>query len=82
MTKKIAPELGSLARAETLTAVRVLKGIMTQRNAQSTARVNAAIALLDRGWGKPARTHKMTGADGGPIEVIIRDLLKERDSRK
>jgi hypothetical protein len=32
------------------------------------ARVTAASALLDRGYGKPTQSHEHTGADGGPIE--------------
>jgi hypothetical protein len=37
------------------------------------ARVSAAGILLDRGWGKAVQTH--SDADGGPIQVIIRQLI-------
>lgn len=30
-------------------------------------RREAIVALLDRGWGRPAQTHEVTGADGGPL---------------
>jgi hypothetical protein len=33
---------------------------MSQDEAPHAARVSAAIALLDRGWGKPAQTVDMT----------------------
>jgi hypothetical protein len=35
--------------------VRTLAGIMKERRAPAAARVSAAVALLDRGWGKPER---------------------------
>ena len=33
------------------------------------ARVSAAVALLDRAYGKPAQA--VTGEDGGPIEMSV-----------
>ena len=39
----------------------------------TTARVSAAQALLDRGWGKPAQPH--TGEDGD-IRVTIRTITE------
>jgi hypothetical protein len=38
-------------------AVKVLAGIASAENAPPAARVSAAIALLDRGWGKPIQPH-------------------------
>jgi hypothetical protein len=32
--------------------------------------VQAAVALLDRGWGKPAQ--EITGPEGGPLSYVIR----------
>ncbi len=49
---KAKPDLKSLARVHTLTAVKTLAGIMAQPKAPESARVAAAQALLDRGWGK------------------------------
>lgn len=41
-----------------------------QSNAQPAARVAAANALLDRGWGKAAQV--LTGdEDGGPLQVNV-----------
>ena len=45
-------EIKSLARAHTETAIKVLAGIMRQKKAPHSARVAAANALLDRGYGK------------------------------
>lgn len=45
-------EIKSLARAHTESALRVLAAIMNKDSAPDSARVAAAQALLDRGWGK------------------------------
>jgi hypothetical protein len=38
--------------------------------APAAARVSAASALLDRGWGRAPQVH--SGEDGGSIQVVIR----------
>lgn len=48
-------------------ALNVLVGIMSQLDAPAAARVAAATALLDRGWGKPTQPH--SGDDDGPIQI-------------
>lgn len=45
-------EIRSIARSHTRTAVNVLVGIMRSKDATPAARVSAANAILDRGWGK------------------------------
>lgn len=45
-----------MARAHTDTAINVLAGIMREPSAPHAARVAAATALMDRGWGKPHQT--------------------------
>lgn len=45
-------EIRSVARSHTRTAVNVLVGIMRSKDATPAARVSAANAILDRGWGK------------------------------
>jgi hypothetical protein len=63
-----------LARAHTEAALRTLCGIMVNGD-NETARVTAAVHILDRGWGKPAQTH--TGADGeGAIQFTVRHILE------
>jgi hypothetical protein len=57
---KAPTDIRSLARAHTATAVKVLAGIMQQSDAPHAARVSAATALLDRGWGKPSQIVDMT----------------------
>jgi hypothetical protein len=60
----------SLARSHTRTAINVLVGIMRSEDATPAARVSAANAILDRGWGKA--TQPMGSADDGKIEPIHR----------
>lgn len=67
---KAPTEIRSLARSHTERAIAVLAGIMDQPDCAPAARVAAAQALLDRGWGKPAQAH--TGEDGeGPMQLIV-----------
>ena len=52
----VAPtEIRTLARSYTKAAIKTLVGIMQQPKAPPAARVMAANALLDRGWGKAAQ---------------------------
>jgi hypothetical protein len=70
-------EIRSLARSHTEIAIKVLAGIAKDGTNES-ARVAAAVALLDRGWGKPAQAH--TGENGeGNIRVVIRHIVGGRD---
>ena len=49
---KVPSDVKSIARTHTTAAIRTLAGIMRQPKAPESARVAAAQALLDRGWGK------------------------------
>ena len=62
MPRKAKPilDVRSLARSHTMTAVNTLKGICLEKKCPPAARVSAAIALLDRGWGKPVLTQDIT----------------------
>lgn len=57
---KAPVEIRSLARSHTDKALKVLKEIMEDATIQAGARVSAAVALLDRGWGKPHQTSDIT----------------------
>jgi hypothetical protein len=63
-------EIRSLARSHTRTALNVLVGVMRSKEATATAKVSAANAILDRGWGKAAQAIE-NGGDG-PLELIHR----------
>jgi Family of unknown function (DUF5681) len=53
---RIQTDLRELARANTREAVETLAAIMQDKTAAPAARVSAATALLDRGYGRPAQT--------------------------
>jgi hypothetical protein len=66
---KALTDIRSLARSHTESALKVLAGIMNEKEAPPAARVSAATALLDRGWGKPAQT-----VDMNVRKAIAKDL--------
>ena len=70
-------ELRSKARSHTEAMLNVLVGVARQRGAPPSARVFAANSVLDRGWGRAAQVH--SGGDGGPIQVVIRQLTETVD---
>jgi hypothetical protein len=69
MTKSVT-QIRSLARSYTLTAINVLVGVMRAKDATAAARVSAANAILDRGWGKA--TQPLENGDDGALELIHR----------
>src|SRR5258708_23647999 len=73
MTKTIT-EIRSLARSHTRTAINVLVGIMRSKDSTAAARVAAANAILDRGWGKAPQSLE-SGGDG-TLELIHRIELR------
>jgi hypothetical protein len=69
-SSKSLTEIRALARSHTRTAVSVLIRIMRSKDATPAARVSAANALLDRGWGKA--TQPLENGDAGVLELIHR----------
>jgi hypothetical protein len=67
---KTLTEIRSIARSHTRTAINTLVGVMRSKNATHAARVSAANAILDRGWGKPAQF--LENGDDGALELIHR----------
>lgn len=67
-------DMRSAARAHTAMCIRTLAHVAASPRCAPAARVVAANSLLDRGWGKPDQVH--AGPDGGPIQVIIRQILE------
>ena len=72
-------DIRSLARSHTSLAIKILAGI-AKDGTNEGARVAAAVALLDRGWGKPAQMH--SGEDGGDIRITIRKIFDDRDEEE
>jgi hypothetical protein len=67
---KTVTEIRSLARSHTRTALNVLVGVMRSTKAPAPARIAAANAILDRGWGKA--TQAVENGDGNALEFIHR----------
>jgi hypothetical protein len=70
MARKSLTEIRSIARSHSRTAINVLVGIMRSNDATAAARVSAANAILDRGWGKASQPHENGGE--GPLELVHR----------
>lgn len=63
-------ELKALARQHAPAAIDTLASIMRDSLTPPAARVSAATALLDRGFGKPVQA--VTGADGeSPLQIMV-----------
>lgn len=65
---KEMPEVRMKAREMTVEALGTLATIMRDDTAPPPARVTAAVAILDRGWGKPTQPIDGDG-EGGPIPL-------------
>jgi Family of unknown function (DUF5681) len=65
---KVVAEVKELARAHTAEAIHTLVSIMTNPKSPPAARVSAANALLDRGYGKPPQPQHITG-ENAPVYV-------------
>ena len=67
---KSLTEIRSLARGRTRTALRVLAAVMRNPQTPPAARIAAANAILDRGWGKASLA--IHNGDDGAFELIHR----------
>jgi len=67
---KSLTEIRSLARSHTQTAPNVLVRVMRNTKAPPPARIAAANAILDRGWGKAAQA--IENGEDGALELIHR----------
>lgn len=66
----------ALARKHTKAAIATLAHLMKTSD-QPPVRVSCAVALLDRGWGRPAQA--LTNEDGSPLQIqtIVFAALRE-----
>jgi GNAT superfamily N-acetyltransferase len=67
---KSLTEIRSLARSRTKSALDVLIAVMRNTKSPPAARIAAANAILDRGWGKPPQA--IQNGDDGALELIHR----------
>jgi hypothetical protein len=79
-------DLIKACKSKSYAALEVIESLMySARNDQ--VRLNAAIAILDRGYGKPRESHELVGKNGAPLAITSnvqfyipengRDLKKE-----
>lgn len=71
--------LEELARSHTDLAMNTLAAV-ARGSESDAARVTAASAILDRGYGKARQAIEHTGKDGGPIETV--DLSDTEAARR
>jgi hypothetical protein len=80
-SKVAAAGVRALARKHSKAAVKTLAAIMNNEEGPATARVSAAQALLDRGWGKAAQP--LAGEEGGlPILTRIERVIVDPSLQK
>ncbi|MEM7730675.1 MAG: hypothetical protein AAF311_15645 [Pseudomonadota bacterium] len=72
-------ELRDMAKEHAQSALQTLVSIAQSNHEPAAARVSAANAILDRGYGKPPQALEHTGKDGGPLETITRVELVAPD---
>ncbi|MGY3074799.1 uncharacterized protein (UPF0147 family) [Bradyrhizobium sp. LM6.10] len=70
LKQRTLTEIKSLARTHTAVAMKTLVQIMRDKKAPAHARVSAANAILDRGWGKALQP--IASEDGKPLEFVHR----------
>lgn len=75
---KTPTDIASLARRHTELALNTLKSIAAQKKAPESARVAAATALLNRGWGMPKQTldHNVN-----PLEALYGRVVDETSQK-
>lgn len=77
----IVREVQALAKQQTELAVNTLVEIMTNERTNGSARVQAAVALLDRGWGRPKQSVDIkVDHDASGLAAAL-DALRERESK-
>ena len=65
---KVVADVQNAAREHSSEAIETLAGIMHNPKAPAAARISAACALLDRGYGKPLQT-----VDANNVNYVVSD---------
>jgi hypothetical protein len=58
--KTVVTDIKAAAKEASPEALKALKDVIANEKAPAAARVGAAVAILDRGWGKPQQTVEVT----------------------
>lgn len=73
-------EIREIARQHTDAAIDTLVKVMENTEASPSARVAAASALLDRGWGRPEQSVKASVNDN--LGDALQAILERREARQ
>src|SRR4051812_34782811 len=76
---KVDVHITELARAHSVDAIKTLATICKDPNETGPCRVAAAVALLDRGWGRPLQQTDVT-SNGETTKFVIMGVLEAEDS--
>ena len=78
---KAKQSIVELAKSYAVGALNTLNSIHGNTNESAGARVSAATAILERGYGKPGQTLEHTGAGGGDIkhDIVVRIVRPKHD---
>jgi hypothetical protein len=68
-------EVTAAARALTMEAIETLKRVMLNEKATASARVSAAVAIIERGWGKAPATITLLRGDAELKELSDAELI-------
>ena len=71
-TRAAKATLTDLAQSHSDAALETLVEIMGDTDATAAARIAAANAILDRGYGRPRQALEHSGSDDGPPIIVIR----------
>lgn len=75
-TAEAKRSLEELARTHTEAAMLALVKVATNGESEA-ARVSAAVAILDRGYGKPKQALEHSGQDGEPVQHTIEVIYRK-----
>lgn len=63
-------ELAEMAKDHAEAALQTLVDVASNAKASESARVSAAVAILDRGYGKPFQAVQLSGDANAPVQVV------------
>src|SRR5262249_930406 len=74
--------VASLAREQTEKSINTIVALRDNENVPPSVRLAAAIALLDRGWGKPREIHIIEDGDQQRTLKIVREFVHVHKTRE